>query len=108
MEKYSEVADSLLRIEIELRRLSVWSDKLPPADALQSAQPFCIDTLEFVEWLQFVFLPKMKVLVEQGQCLPAVSGMAPMAEEYFQGKAGSGEVLIRELQVIDCLLSGQV
>lgn len=108
MEKYSEVADCLLSIEIELRRLSLWSDQPPPADALQSAQPFCIDTLELVEWLQFVFLPKMKVLVEQGQSLPTVSGMAPMAEEYFQGKIGSGEFLIRELQVIDCLLSGQV
>ncbi len=107
MEKYSEVADSLLRIEIELRRLSVWSDLPPPAEALQSTQPFCIDTLEFVEWLQFVFLPKMKVLVEQGQGLPSVSGMAPMAEESFQGKTRSGEYLIRELQIIDRLLSAQ-
>lgn len=107
MEKYSEVADSLLRIEIELRRLCVWSDRSPSVDALQSAQPFCIDTLEFVEWLQFVFLPKMKVLVEQGADLPTVSGMAPMAEEYFQGNTGSAEYLIRELQFIDHLLRGQ-
>lgn len=107
MDKYAEVADSLLRIEIELRRLSVWSDLPPPAEALQSAQPFCIDTLEFVEWLQFVFLPKMKVLVEQGQGLPSVSGMAPMAEESFRGENGSGEYLIRELQIMDRLLSAQ-
>ncbi|MEX0605186.1 YqcC family protein [Marinobacter sp.] len=105
MDKYSEVADSLLRIEIELRRLSAWSDSPPPDEALQSSQPFCIDTLKFVEWLQFVFLPKMKVLVEHGQDLPSVSGMAPMAEECLQDSALSGECLIRELQVIDRLLS---
>lgn len=107
MDKYSEVADSLLRIEIELRRLSAWSEMPPPAEALQSVQPFCIDTLEFVEWLQFIFLPRMKALIERGQVLPSVSGMAPMAEEYFQDKSWSGEFLIRELQVVDQLLSTQ-
>lgn len=105
MQNVDQVADSLLRIEIELRQLSAWSEVPPSKVALQSDKPFCLDTLEFTEWLQFIFLPKMKALVEQGQGLPDVSGMAPMAEEHFQGRAESGQGLIRELEVMDRLLT---
>lgn len=105
-QKISEVAGCLLRIEVELRRLDAWSEEAPSEEALQSTQPFAVDTLEFTEWLQFIFLVRMKVLVEQGHALPAVSGMAPMAEEHFRGRAESGEELIRELEIMDQLLSG--
>lgn len=102
----AEVADSLLRIEIELRRLDVWESEPPSEEALQSTQPFCIDTLEFTQWLQFVFVERIKVLIEGGHQLPAVSGIAPMAEEHFRGRPESGADLIRELEEIDRLLSG--
>ncbi|SDW53629.1 YqcC family protein [Marinobacter mobilis] len=102
-----EVADCLLRIEVELRRLDCWSAEYPSEEALQSTQPFAVDTLEFTEWLQFIFLERMKVLVENDRPLPSVSGMAPMAEEHFRGREeGIGRQLIRELELMDRLLSG--
>lgn len=101
-----QVADSLLRIEIELRRLDVWESEAPPEEAFRSTQPFCIDTLEFTQWLQFVFVERMKILIEGGHPLPSVSGIAPMAEEHFRGRPESGLELIRELEEIDRLLSG--
>lgn len=104
-ELVSEVADRLLGIEIEMRRIEVWSTEAPSEEALASDQPFCIDTLEFTEWLQFVFLERMRFIVEQGHPLPAVSGIAPMAEEYFRGRPESGHGLVRELEAIDGLLS---
>ncbi|MGM0769530.1 MAG: YqcC family protein [Pseudomonadota bacterium] len=104
--RISEVADSLLRIEIELRQLGVWESEPPPPEAFRSTQPFCIDTLEFTQWLQFVFVVRMKVLVENDHPLPRVSGMAPMAEEHFRGREKSGAALIRALEEMDQLLSG--
>jgi|AntRauTorcE11898_2_1112593.scaffolds.fasta_scaffold76856_1 uncharacterized protein YqcC (DUF446 family) len=101
----SRVADRLIRIEIELRRLGVWETERPPEEALQSDQPFGIDRLAFTQWLQFVFLSRMKRLIEEGHRLPAVSGMAPMAEEHFRARAASGEKLINELAEMDRLLS---
>ncbi|MBZ2169900.1 MULTISPECIES: YqcC family protein [Marinobacter] len=100
-----QVADSLLRLEMELRQLGAWEAERPPVEAFQSTQPFCIDTLEFTQWLQFVFIERMKVIVENENPLPSVSGMAPMAEEHFRGRAESGQSLIRELETIDRLLS---
>lgn len=102
-----EVADSLLRIEVELRRMGVWESQSPPPEAFQSTQPFCVDTLEFTQWLQFVFVARLKILIENDHPLPAVSGIAPMAEEHFRGRPGSGEALIRELETMDLLLSGE-
>ncbi|WP_203301085.1 YqcC family protein [Marinobacter sediminum] len=101
-----QVADSLLQIEMELRQLGLWEAEWPSQEALQSTQPFCIDTLEFTQWLQFVFVVRMKVIIEQGHPLPAVSGMAPMAEEYFRARPESGQGLIQALEEIDQLLSG--
>ncbi|MCL7945289.1 YqcC family protein [Marinobacter sp. ATCH36] len=103
----TRVADSLLQIEIELRRIDAWESEPPPADALQSTKPFAVDTLEFTQWLQFVFVRRMKVMIESGHSLPEVSGMAPMAEEHFRGRSESGHGLIRELEEMDRLLSGQ-
>ncbi|MDX1635777.1 MAG: YqcC family protein [Marinobacter sp.] len=105
MDSFTQVADSLLGIEAEMRRLQVWSSTPPSPQALRSTQPFCIDTLEFTEWLQFIFLPRMKDLVEQGESLPTVSGIAPMAEEHFNARPENAERLIRELETIDRLLS---
>jgi len=103
----SRVADSLIQIEIELRQLGVWEREPPPPEALQSGQPFGIDRLEFTQWLQFVFISRMKVLIEAGRSLPQVSGMAPMAEEHFRARQESGRGLINELAEMDRLLSGK-
>ncbi|MBW0149483.1 YqcC family protein [Marinobacter arenosus] len=100
------VADSLLRIEMELRQLGLWDEEPPPPEAMQSTQPFCVDTLEFTQWIQFVFVERMKVIIENDHPLPAVSGIAPMAEEHFRSRPESGVGLIRELEEIDRLLSG--
>lgn len=108
----------LFAVEQHLRDLDAWSDTVPSAEALASDQPFAIDTLEFVEWLQFIFLPRMQELVQSGAPLPAACGIAPMAEEYFRGRSIArtespvsgkpfvdAEQLIAALTAIDELLS---
>lgn len=101
-----QVADGLLAIEMELRRLGMWESERPPESAFQSTEPFCLDTLNFIQWVQFVFLERMKWLIENDQALPAGSAIAPMAEEYFRGRPESGQRLVRELEAVDQLLSG--
>lgn len=103
----ARVADRLLQIEIELRRIGAWESESPPDEALQSTQPFAVDTLEFTQWLQFVFVWRMKVIIENEYPLPEVSGMAPMAEEHFRSRVEPHQRLIRELAEMDRLLSGQ-
>lgn len=83
-ERASQVADQLLLIERELRQLGWWQSEAPSAEALASPTPFCVDTLAFEQWLQWILLPRMKVLLESGAPLPAVSGIKAMAEMAYR------------------------
>ena len=100
-----EVASVLIDIEAQLRQLQLWQQQAPSAEALASNQPFAIDTLSFPQWLQFVFLAKMQLLLEQQQPLPQSCAIAPMAEEYFSHQGVAVTSLLASLAALDRLLS---
>lgn len=101
---YAEVAEHLLEIEAELRRLAFWEEHPPSRATLTSPLPFCHDTLKLTQWLQFVFLVRMKALIEKGAPLPTECEIAPYAEEYFRA-AEETERLQEILADIDRLLT---
>ena len=104
--RYALLADQLLLIERELRRLGWWAETAPSAQALASVEPFCVDTLAFEHWLQWVLLVRMKAIIEAGGALPAVSGIAPMAEMAFQGRLEQAAGLLAMLGEFDQLIGG--
>ncbi len=106
-QKHIAVAEILIDIEHELRKLQLWECESPSAEALASTQPFAIDTLHFPQWLQFIFIPRLYMMLEQQIPLPNVSGVKPMAEEYFQVLRLNSAALILHLERIDNLLSSQ-
>lgn len=106
-QKYISVAEILIDIEKELRELRLWEFESPSEQALLSTQPFAIDTLNFPQWLQFIFIPRLYLLIEQRMPLPPVSGVRPMAEHYFQTLNINSGPLILHLGKIDSVLSGK-
>lgn len=105
MSRYHDVAALLIDIEAELRQLGHWQSDPPPDHALRSEQPFAVDTLEFYQWLQFIFIPKISFLVEQREWLPGECAIAPMAEEYYRGRRLPVAGLLQALEAVDELLS---
>ena len=101
------VAELLIDIEAELRQLGCWDRQPPPAGALVSDQPFAVDTLTLPQWLQFIFLPTIYQMLEEGRRLPDRCAIAPMAEEYFRDSGLAASALQQALLRIDQLLSGQ-
>tara|TARA_Y100000815_G_C13155594_1_gene429670 strand:- start:132 stop:464 length:333 start_codon:yes stop_codon:yes gene_type:complete len=99
------LADQLLLIERELRLLGVWASSPPAPEALASQEPFCVDTLAFDQWLQWIFLPRMKHILEHGQPLPAVSGILAMAEMVYQDQPQRVGGLFEALETFDLLIS---
>ncbi|AMB87134.1 pseudouridine synthase [Pseudomonas agarici] len=99
------IADQLLLIERELRIQGWWDELPPPAQALASVEPFSVDTLEFEQWLQWVFLPKMKIILEQNLPLPNASGILAMAEMVYAQRPGQGRTLQELLARFDQLIS---
>ncbi len=93
-------------IERELRVQGWWAEQAPSPRALASQQPFCVDTLAFEQWLQWIFLPRMKSLLEADATLPSVSGIQPMAEQVYGEHSERARGLIRLLGEFDRLIAG--
>ncbi|HFD13127.1 MAG TPA: YqcC family protein [Crenotrichaceae bacterium] len=98
------VAELLLEIEAELRALERWSLDSPPVAALQSSLPFCCDTLEIEQWLQFVFIPRMNHLLETQAELPTDCRIAPYLEECSHCDNMMTGQLLSTLQQVDRIL----
>lgn len=100
------IAEQLLLIERELRVQGWWQVEPPSEQALASQEPFCVDSMAFDQWLQWIFLPRMKHMLENGAALPSVSGIQPMAEQVYGERNEQAEVLLRLLGEFDRLIGG--
>jgi len=96
-----QLADLLLQIEAELRRLELWENTEPSPKAMMSTTPFCADTLYFNQWLQWLFLPRMKEILEQSLPLPQQCDIHTYVEQQCQGNC---EVLLRLIKSFDELV----
>lgn len=93
-------------IEGEMRSAGLWQQNAPSTDALASTVPFAIDRLSFPEWLQWIFLPRMREVVEAGQPLPARCQIAPAAEVYFSERGIPSGRLLDLLAELDSAVPG--
>lgn len=100
---WHELADAIIELERELRGLGLWAQSPPDAELLDSQQPFCVDTLGFEQWLQWIFVPRMVAIIEQGQNLPAAFNIAPMGEEALAWLGRRRSKLVEILGRIDGL-----
>lgn len=100
-----DLADTVLRIELALRRSHLWSSEPPSPAAMASRTPFCADTLSFPEWLQFVFLPRMHEALEGREPLPEDSNISAMAEESLPALGGDARRLLPLLREFDELIN---
>ncbi|WP_133752005.1 YqcC family protein [Pseudomonas sp. LP_7_YM] len=103
--RFPAIADHLLLIERELRVLDWWTDMPPSDEALASREPFCVDTLDFDQWLQWIFLPRMKTILEQDLALPNASGILEMAQMVYANRARETRHLQELLAQFDRLIT---
>ncbi len=96
-----KIKDILIELEQALRAQGQWSPEPPIQQALASPQPFCYDTLEFNQWLQWVFLPRLNTLVEANAILPSESAIYEYAEEVYQGAGYDTVELLRVIKSFD-------
>lgn len=104
-ERFPQIAEQLLLIERELRVLGMWKAVPPSDEDLSSREPFCVDTLDFDQWLQWIFLPRMKTILEQDLALPSASGILEMAEMVYAGQVARTRTLMALLAQFDLLIT---
>ena len=100
------VRERLLAIEALLRETEHWQDSAPDSSAFASEQPFCLDTMEPLEWLQWVLIPRMHQLLESGMPLPQNFAVAPYYEMALDSTHPVREQVLAELLLLDALFAG--
>ena len=91
--RYIPLASLLIDLELELRRADLWSAETPSTEALASVEPFCVDTLDFQQWLQFILLPRMNTLIATQAPLPDKCDITAMAETVWPANVQANPVI---------------
>ncbi len=99
--KHTAIAQTLSAITKEMQLIGLWHDVSPSTEKLASKLPFCVDTLTFCEWLQWVMFPKLFVIIETKAQLPLKSNMAVMAQEALKREQADTEQLLKLIYQLD-------
>lgn len=72
------------QIEAEMRRVGFWqADPLRP-EQLDFTEAFAMDTMTFAQWLQFIFLDRVREAAASGE-FPSGSSVGAQAVHEFDG-----------------------
>jgi uncharacterized protein YqcC (DUF446 family) len=96
-----ELMRLLAELEAVMRHQGLWEGSPPPPEAFDSDTPFCADTLDFTQWLQWVFVARFRALIGGGHPLPRVCDVTPMAEEALKNADMDERPLLRLLVTFD-------
>jgi dTDP-4-dehydrorhamnose 3,5-epimerase len=104
--QHKHVESSLQILQQALIQAGHWSESDISAEALSSQQPFCLDTMNFSQWLQFVFIPNIQALIDAQQKLPCLikgQGLEPMASEFYTRTEADCKILAVICQIDELL-----
>ncbi|MBV0933147.1 YqcC family protein [Marinobacterium weihaiense] len=101
MSRHEQVSVLLIEIRNEMQAQNLWQSQPPEPAALASREPFCVDTLDFTEWVQWLLLPRLQELIERQLPLPQNSEIQPMAEEVFKPMPEDTDRLLALISQLD-------
>lgn len=90
----AKLSPLLALLEQQMHEAKLWEVSPPSDQALASAEPFAIDTLQPEQWLQWVFIQKMNVMIKLNQLLPKGFSISPYFSEVWKLDSEKGEILI--------------
>jgi uncharacterized protein YqcC (DUF446 family) len=99
---YAAARRHLDAIELELRRLGYWQASAPAPERLDFERAFGADKLSFLEWLQWVLLPRVGEIIAGRGTFPGESAVGAYAVRELDGMPG-GENLVSLLCEFDAL-----
>ena len=106
--KDTQVALLLNELESALKAAKLWQSETPSQEALLSSAPFCCDTLSFAQWLQFIFIEKMRLMIAAKVPLPTSMALLPMAEQSWPAQPESYTQLLTVVAQLDDVICGTV
>jgi uncharacterized protein YqcC (DUF446 family) len=106
MDHHVRVHAMLEKIEAEMRKIGFWqSTPLEPAQ-YQFREAFAADTMSYGQWLQFVFIPRVRGIIDEHGEFPAQSMVGVQAMREFDGLQEADQ-LVHLLHAFDALIEGR-
>ena len=97
------VLAQLDRIESEMKRIGMWQNEPLEPDQYDFRAAFASDTMAFSQWLQFIFIPSVRIAADENR-FPASSNVATQAIREFDG-VDAASSLIGILSAFDALFA---
>ncbi|HKE32076.1 MAG TPA: YqcC family protein [Candidatus Angelobacter sp.] len=72
------------QIESEMRSIGFWQTAPLRPEQLRFKQAFAMDTMTFAQWLQFIFLPRVREAIASNE-FPSSSSVGAQAVREFDG-----------------------
>lgn len=102
LEAVAAAADA---IEGSMRTLGLWSAEPPPPERMDFRAAFGADTLAFVEWIQWVLMPRVRAgLADGGKSLPGRSEVSVYAARELDGQP-EAQPLVDALRALDAAVN---
>ena len=79
-----DVARYLEQIEAEMRQIGMWQGEALRPEQMEFTEAFAMDTMAFSQWLQFIFLPRVREAVAANH-FPGSSSVGAQAVREFDG-----------------------
>ena len=81
-----KIHKKLDKIETEMRYIGLWDIPDPGPDAIKNCGAFGLNTMSFEQWLRWVFVPNVRVLLKQGGPWPINSQVGVAATKNLDGQ----------------------
>ena len=96
------VANALAEIESEMKRIGLWQSEPLRPEQYEFRQAFAMDTMAFSQWLQFIFIPRVRQIIAAGGQFPSKSRVGAQAVREFD-TLPDAEKLLDRLSEFDAL-----
>ncbi len=103
MDKYAQVALMIDRIEAEMRAIGLWQHEALEPSRYEFSRAFAMDTMSFSQWLQFVFIARVRETINSHGAFPAQSMVAAQAVREYDGLHEASKLLTL-LSAFDALI----
>src|SRR5215469_12765383 len=80
---YEVVAAKLGEIEQEMKRVGLWQEQPLKPEQYNFSKAFAMDTMSYDQWLQFIFVPRVKEIISTRGKFPASSSVGAQAVREF-------------------------
>jgi uncharacterized protein YqcC (DUF446 family) len=84
-DQHQQVEQRLSEIEAEMKQIGYWQETPLPAEAYNFQLAFAMDTMAYSQWLQFVFIPRVRSIIESHGEFPRSSSVGTQALREFDG-----------------------